>query len=329
MLTCFLKNPSEQDVECKIVQYADRIWLNSDGSIDCLREFIISNESTTNSLTRVRMVLPFRSLLKLEDKSERFLDPNFLFIKSSFITGGYELINKDPIHKGGGGVINYDGFPRVKVQCNNTIVARQLSPHNATLIEIQSKEDPIAPRELRFIAISFSVSSLLDQMFGSSDIYSLTLSYFNGMPIKQAIEELRGDNSKLEIPAVKIYDKETKQGGFDVFLYLPPNLAGQGFSDKMAVSKHQFDGTEGPNRQKFIWRARFVFKDKDLLLMDKARFDLHGYINNPAKFEEMRSKISNIIETLKKNKKFTVIAIILSILALIKGFWPNIVSWIK
>ena len=122
MLTAFVKSEDEKSIQCEIVKFVDRMWLEENGCIRCLRTFIIHNKDVREKLKRVRMIMPINSLLKTDDFSEKFLDPNYLFAKSVFSTGGYNLINKDPINKFG--KIDYDDFKNVKVYYNNIITTR-------------------------------------------------------------------------------------------------------------------------------------------------------------------------------------------------------------
>jgi len=322
MLTCFLKSENEKDIDCEIVQYADRLWVNREGGLDCLRSFMVHNLDKNKSISRIRMVIPRESLNKVEDISKKFLDTNYIFVRSSFITGGYRRIKDDPIAECGR--IDYDSFKDVNIYYNNIITTRPLKPHSAVLVEIKNEANPIKPGEFRLIATSFTTNPILKPMFGGGDIFHLEVNYFDKRDIQQAIEDLIGAE-KLEIPVRKIYNDETKQGGFDIFIYLPPELQGQNFNcERMTTTPHQFDGTEGKDRQKFIWRGRYIFPKEDYLMMNKTSFSLEGYIHNPAKFEEMRQNITRIFTSIRKDKKWVYASIALAVLSLLGTFWNSI-----
>lgn len=322
MLLCFLKDKEEQGVSCEIVTYCDRLWLNSDGGIDCIKIFIINNTDTEKSLTRVRMLVPYKNLLEIKDISEKFLDPSFLLTQNS--TGGYTLGEYDPIRKLG--TITIDGFQNVNVLANNIITTSHLKPSEVSLVEIKNEVNPILPGEFRLIALSFSVSSLLEQMFGKeSDTYSLCIDYLDKTQNSQALGHLVGNN-KLEIPIKKIFNAETRQGGFDIFLYLPPELSGQDFNaDKISESELQFNGQKGEKRQKFLWRGRLLFQDPNIKYLECGKeFEIHGYVRNPHRIRHVEKKLIELNLFLKENQKWFWVGFVLTIIALIKAFWVDI-----
>ncbi|MBA7532966.1 hypothetical protein ES705_25201 [subsurface metagenome] len=315
MLVCVLKEESEKECDAEIVKYVDRIWLDTKGTISCIRQFIVSVPNGSKPLTRIRMLIPFKRVLELKDLSGTLLDKNYVF--NSLNTGNNEVNRHDPIKKIGN--IKYDDFQNVEVlyDVENLLLSTSVM-NQASLIEIQRKDNGLQPGNLWVIRLSFVITLVWDLLF--EDNYLLEFEYFNSFKYKDELSKL--GNRKLEIPLRKIFNSETKQGGADIFLYLLHPLQGRDFnSHKETVAKHMFEGKEGEqNYQKFVWRGRIAFPDDEFLKLDKTSWQLKGYAVNPSKRQEAFEKINKTWKETLKNKRWVfwsfMIAIISALLAL-------------
>lgn len=245
------KADEDRGAEADTVKYSDRIWFHEDGSANCLRSMIIHvSDKSPKPLSRICFLLPVPvdSVQEIEDASDTCLNMNFIF--NSYKTGGYKVKEQDE-H---GGVILNDNFDNVVVCYRNKFC--KIGIGNTTCVEAKFAKD-IKPGEFRELRVRFSISSLAALIRGET--YAVALPYFGDhtslSDFKVATDQVRGHE---EIPAIPIYNKDTKQGGFDVIVYLPPGMEGHDFPTlaRKSIDRHMEDGSEGEEREKYMWRLR-------------------------------------------------------------------------
>ena len=207
MLTCFL---SEKGIKCKIIKYVDRIWLKDDNNNEVMRTFIIEvYPGSTKSLEKFSFIIP--SLVKtdnLENLSHDSVNPKSFFNEEGRSTGETRVMGENRII--------FDGFD---CQVNHKHTLKPHYSEKATRIDFDLRSNPIAPGERELFRIKFNVNDLIEN---APNVAAFELSYF-------AIEECKEDiflelSSAYDImPIVPMYDMETLHGGFDIFVYAPPN----------------------------------------------------------------------------------------------------------
>jgi len=329
MLIAFFKSHEDKECDCEIVKFVDRIWVEKKGDLKCIRTLMIHvKNGSTIPLKYIRILTPFREIPELSDMTETCLDQNFLF--NGFSTGGYKIRSSNPEQHYG--IISYDYFQNVKVYTDSEVKSYQSPTKNYKTIAIDFPKHPIVPGEFRLLRFSFSITSILDALFPR--VYSFMLDYFNNK--SPYIEDCRLLNiQELEVPVNKLFNKEKKQGGFDIFVYLPPNLSCTNFNaTTQLTSKHLPDGKESKtSTQKFIWRARNIFPDDMVthLKIGITPLSINGLLNDPFEMEEIRGAISTLKDdtaTLKseskKALKIGIIALIFSIISLMIVFYDSI-----
>ena len=322
---CFFKPPEDKECKCEIVKFVDRIWLKKEGNAFCLRDFIVHVQEESIPLSGIRLFMPYKNVIGIEDHTESCYDKDYIF--NSFHAGGFEVKNIDLSRKRG--TVDIDGISGVEI-CggigkNLEIGIDPVPPQKqASILSIDCSSHPIDSGKYRSFRISFEVTSLLDALF-EGNVYRITLNYFDGSDYRDETQTL--DIPRLEIPVLKFYrevlegTRKIYHGGFDIFLYLDPDVSGTHFnSNKELVSKHQPDATEGGrNRQKFIWRARLAFPELQQLTMDNPTWELQGYVADPYQFKNIGKrldKLETIIGKLWKDRKWVIISVGLGAVAL-------------
>ena len=208
MLTCFL---AEKGVNCKIVKYVDRIWLKDDNNInEVMRAFVIEVlPENTKSLEKFSFIIPH--LVKtdnLENLSHASVNPKSFFNEEGRATGEIKVMGKNRII--------FDGFD---CQVDHDHILKPHYSEKATRIDFDLRKRPIAPGEIVLFRLKFNISDLINI---SPNVAAFEFSYF-------AIEECKKDiflelSSAYDImPVVPMYKTETLQGGFDIFVYAPPD----------------------------------------------------------------------------------------------------------
>ena len=319
MLIAFFKSQGDHSCDCEIAKFVDRIWLEKTGDLVCIRTFIIYVKEKSTPLNGIRMLVPFRDVLDSTDISDTCLDKKYLLNAGSGADGGYEIKTVDP--KKIYGTVSYDFFEDVEVT-TKIVNKAYAAPETGlcTVIAIDFPEQPIQEGKFRLIRCRFKITSVLDKLFAQreSKTYSFEQGYFAKALYLKDFAML--DIKNLEVPVNKWYNPETKQGGFDVFLYLSEGMEGRRFnSDAETISKFRPDGTKAEeNAQKFIWRARLQFLEKvKYLKADKASFSIQGYIEDPYMLEGIRKAVADLKRAFQKSKKWIYIALIISILSFI------------
>ena len=330
MLVAFFKSHSDINSKCVVVKFVDRIWLETSGDLNCIRTFILHVEDG-DPLHDIRMLIPFRNTPNLTDLSEICLNEGYLYNDPNFSSGGYNVKNINS--EGNCGRVVYDYFD-TEVHTDNLVKSFLGKCKDYQVIEFDFKNNPIRKGEYRLIRLSFSVTSILDKILPR--VSSLKLGYFI---ISNTEEFDMMEIKKLEVPVMKIFDPETKKGGFDIFLHFP--------SDKMAnlsmnactftSAKHKFDGTISDILfHKLIWRARLLFPEDAVKLIRAGEhpFSAEGLIGDPKELEEIRSEVeviksnlstvvtnlSTVVKGLKIAKWIAISGVIIAFISLIISF---------
>lgn len=336
MLIAFFKSHKDEKCQCYIEKFVDRLWLYRSGAMICIRTFIVHVlESSPVPLTKIRLLVPFQEVMDLKDLNGTCLEKDYLFNTFSFSTGGYQTKTYEPDKKLG--YIKYDFFEKVKVDTNCNLT--KYPPKDAelsTVIALECDKSPILRGEYRIFRYAFKVNDQLINFFDESTrVYGFETSYFNNRPYQEAYKGL--NILKLEIPALKLVNEVTMQGGFDIFLYLPDALVGTKFNETTETSAtHLPDGKRSENRfQKIIWRARHLIENDTLeLRAGKTVFKLHGLLNDPYQLEGIRQDVCNMQNDVarlkqdsKRGMKLTILALIVAIFGFLGLFKEHIVDF--
>ena len=315
MIIAFFKSHDDRNCECEVAKFVDRIWVQNTGDIRCIRTFIIHvKESSKSNLSAVRILTPFQQIPDLQDLSQTCLQPDYLYNEAKFSTGGFTVkhfsAEKDY------GKVSYDYFQDVDVYTENQIKSYDTPEKLCRVISFDFLRHPVQAGEFRLVRYSFRLTSMLDEVFPR--IYNFKLTYFDKQAFSKEFELLGID--ALEIPAKTLYDRQTKGGGFDVFVYLDENLKSTNFNaNTQTTANHLPDGTQSQKlAQKFIWRARMIFPiDIDTLLAGKAVFSVEGLVNDPFELEELRNEISTLKRGHRKSFWVGIIALFVSFFSLL------------
>ena len=204
MLICFL---AEKGIECKIVKYADRIFLEDDGSAEVMRLFIVElPQKGSSSLNKIRFLIP-RLANNIENLSRFSGDPTYPFNEEGSATNEIRVINE---HR-----IIYDGFD-CRIGHQHTIESH--SYEDTTRVDIDLRDDPIPPGSREMFRFKFNISGLIKKL-PSKNVFEFT--YFcPDKSKKDAFPTLSHDHTIL--PVIPIYNSQTLQGGFDILVYAPP-----------------------------------------------------------------------------------------------------------
>ena len=288
----------------------------------CVRTFIVHvKPESPGPLTVVNMLVPFRQVSDFEDQSDTCLNSKYLFNNKAFSTGGFSIKTSNPAEERG--VVSYDGFDAL-VYTTNEVKSHSTPKKVSRIISVGFPLLPIEPGDFRLIRIYFKVTSILDEVFPK--FYHFEARYFEAAECLKDYELL--DVANLEIPVNKIFDMDTKQGGFDIFLYLSPELKGTTFNSLTeTTSEHLPNGTEAEQKgQKFIWRARTMILDEKVGFLKSRETELliGGWINDPFEMEQIRGDISCLRLTSINAKKIAIGALIIGVLSAIGTFWDNI-----
>lgn len=334
MLIAFYKKNSDKDCPAEIVKFVDRIWLDKNGNLICIRTFIVHVKNSSFPLHGLRILSPFQQIQELYDLSGTCLDRSYFLNNPKYVKSGiYEIKHSDNENYG---LVDYDYFT---TQVFTTSLIKSFdSPREplCKIISIDFKENPIDPGSYRLIRFSFKITSVLDEMFPK--LYSLCLDYFKNNTSLDNYNTL--NIVELEIPVVKILSKETLQGGFDIFLFLPENFVGTKFNEyAMTTSRQLADGrrTQKPF-QKFIWRARKVYTEDRVhyLRAGETPIAVEGLLNDPFELEDIRSGISGLkndtsmlkIGT-KKSRIIALVALFIALGSLIIAHYWKIFDFFK
>ncbi|MBW2148646.1 MAG: hypothetical protein JRG73_03610 [Deltaproteobacteria bacterium] len=291
MFVAFFKSHVDKNCECEIAKFVDRIWIDKSGNLTCIRTFIVHVAENSPPLQAIRMLIPSQQTPELYEISDTCLTDDYLFNHSFSSTGSYEIKSLD-IDRTYGKV--YCDYFEVDVYTDNVIKSFECPKKTSRVVSIEFREQPITPGTFRLIRITFKISSPLVEIFPR--VYSLQLHYFDKALVCGAYERL--DIKTLEVPVKKKFNPQIKQGGFDIFLYLPENLSSTRFNAlTQTTSNHLPDGTNSEKPcQQFVWRGEAAVPDDvKYLKAGEAFFTIEGLLNDPYEMEEIRAEI----ETLK------------------------------
>jgi len=316
MIVAFFKSHHEEQCKCEIVKFSDRIWIERNGDISCIRTFIVSvDKASPVPLTIVRMLTPHQEIRGLEDLTPTCLEKDYLFNTNSFSTGGYKIKTISP--ENNYGTIDYDFINNVEVYLDGLIKTYPANNGNGLVISCESAKNPIMPGALRMFRIRFKVTSQLDQIF--QRVYNFSLTYFSNRELSETYKLMNIE--KLMIKAVKIADELKKKGGFDIFLYLAEDLSSSNFNaTTQTVGNHLSNGTVAKKKtQKFIWRARKIYEDSEVYYLEPGKNIIHleGLINDPNELEEIRDNIGQLQKGNKSNFRIGIFAIVFTFITLI------------
>lgn len=268
MLVGIFKDPSR--CKCSIIKYVDRIWLSETGDARILRTFIVKvDENSPVPLKEIRMLLPVKQILDLENFYEAcFLPPseNYFNSPEACTTEESQVIQEPPKPPkfDSFGIIRHDVSEDIKVFSRMNQSSFQIG--ECSVIRFQLPR-PLQKGKSTEIRIKFQVTSLFDKpSLGPFPNYSIEFSYFS----QKYIEEIKQLNRKLEIKIKPILglEKSRFRGGFDIFLYFPPEFEEvSGFNDyfKEKYDTHNLYGKEEPTkRHKYLWRLRDLLKKRRL-----------------------------------------------------------------
>ena len=91
MLVAFYRDTESRDAKVKIIKFADRVWINEEGDLECLREIYF--ELLEGTLRRLQILTPFEKISVPEDLTETFIDKQNILNKKDF--GDYKLKDKE------------------------------------------------------------------------------------------------------------------------------------------------------------------------------------------------------------------------------------------
>jgi hypothetical protein len=316
MIIAFYKPHEDKDCQTEIVKFVDRIWMDKSGNLKCIRTVIIHVNEDSPPLHGLRMLIPFRQIQELYNISETCLQDDYFLNAPIICKAGYNIQHFDAESYGS---VSYDYF--IAEVYSTSLIKSFDSPSEpiCKIMAIDFKQHPVMPGKYRLIRITFKITSVLDEMFPK--VYSLKLNYFQNNLFLENYRRL--DINTLEIPTIKLLDKKTLQGGFDIFLYLPEGFIGTKFNDFAMTSSRQLpDGTRTQKPfQKFIWRGRSLFPDDSIqyLKSGDTAFSVEGLLADPYELENLRLDINQLKDdscTLKyglgKAKRNSIIAIIIA-----------------
>jgi len=286
---------AEKGVKCKIIKYVDRIWLKDDNNNEVMRAFVIEvSPENTKPLTKLSFIIP-RSVKtdNLENLSHDSVNPKSFFNEEGRVTGETRVMGKNRII--------FDGFD-CQVDHEHT-----LKPHyseKVTRIDFDLRNKPIASGEIELFRLKFNVDNLIKE---APNVSAFEFSYF-------AIEECKEDiffelSSAYDImPVVPMYKMETLQGGFDIFVYAPPDKEIGSSIGNYGHKSMNYDYKGNPLNKDLHgigWHLREIIDSpsKDIAWEKNKGFisrkKLHGTIRAPVQFKDIeglkKSSIKNLI----------------------------------
>jgi hypothetical protein len=287
---------AEKGVKCKITKYVERVWLkDGNNASEIMRAFIIDlPPENTKSLEKFSFIIP-RLVKKcdLENLSRLSVDHKCFLNEEGRTTGDINIIDKNRVI--------FDDFD-CRVDHNHTI-----KPHTsgkATRIDFDLRNNPIPPGERELFRIGFNINNLVDEV---PNVLTFKFSYF-------AIEECKKDiflelsHAYEIVPIVPIYNIETLQGGFDIFVYAPPDKEiGSPVSNYNHVSmNYDYKGNLLKKRLNGIrWHLREIINSpSEEIILGKnndfsSRKRIEGTIRTPVQLKDIknlkRSSIINLV----------------------------------
>jgi hypothetical protein len=248
MLVAFYKESESQKANVRVIKFGDRIWVDEEGNIECIREIYFDFKE--GELRKIFMLTNIKNLIGLTDITDTFLIEDNLFNKVN--SGKYELIDREKR------IFGNDFLPNVIAMKLKTL---QHSPiGECTYIEaiFDKKLDEPTNFAIRY---KFKVNSISDQL--GDDNYAFSLEYFRGRTCENECNAL--NVVRKEIKAITILNMDTKSGGFDILVHLPFGAEILDTSEfcHRTRSKLTTMGTEGESREQCIWHLREKYDNEE------------------------------------------------------------------
>jgi len=314
LLTCFL---AEKGVKCKVLKFVDRIWLKYNNNTDeAMRAFVIEvSPENTKPLTKFAFIIP--RLVKthnLKNLSHLSVNPKCFFNEDGRTTGEIKIINKNRVI--------FDGFD-CQVDHN-----RAIKPHfsdKVTRIEFDLRNEPLSRGKRELFRLRLDVNNLIDKR---PSVSTFNFSYF---AIEECTEDIFSELSHAYdiMPVVPIYKMETRQGGFDVFVYAPPYKEIGSPVDKYGHVSIKYNYKAKPLNERLNgirWHLREIIDHppKEIIYIKNKGFTsrkkFQGTIRTPVQFkdiEELKKSTKELEKSAKEGRESTKINRIISIIATI------------
>lgn len=254
MLVQFLTLQGDRSVEAEIVKYADRIWLDKNGVAEILHSIIVGVVGG-HPLEQLSMLLAVEdgSIEDLRDASETcFKEPDECYFNRAK-TNGYRI--EEQPDTDGLGYVFVDGFNHVEVCTQNRVTHKAVA--NSCLVTVSFGKKPIAPGSFRKLRLYSKLKLPVHRLNNKEEeSYTIEFGYFDATSFQDAIQIIGGQEH--EIPVRAIIDHKTRQGGFDVFVYLPPSFTGRNWWGGEPRTEYvEVSGQEaGVARTKYTFRLR-------------------------------------------------------------------------
>ena len=359
MLVGFFKDNYET-CSPRIVKFVDRIWiLNHEGDVAVLRAFIVENfsqQSTEESLTKIKMLIPYRHVLDPLLRNQTCFNENLFFNSpKTRSTGKYGITTMPKYNnrKDDFGVIFDDGIENIKVYLNAKLDKLGIDSQNdaagkiegdtrgSTILELCFPQGAtLAPGERAEFVLSFKINNLFDKLDsdGITIRREIMLEYFVGREWEAEIKLLGLNNEIKIIPGL---GGATNAGGFDIFVYVPPTLEKiDGFDNKLKPSWHDTKDIDGVDThtewEKYLFRLRDIIKNKNIVgIGDQVsiigkfveKYDIRKAINN---LSAKTIEISNKTDIDRRiNRKRFIATLTISIIAFLATLTFSILRLLK
>lgn len=316
MFVCFLRPGENEDVECRIIKYLDRIWLDKNGNGEVMRTFIV--EVSKGDLTQISCLIPHerQNVSNLKDYSRLSTNSQYPFNAIGRQTGEISVINES--------TVVFDDLT-CRVSHNHRM---ELHPYSdGTTIRIDLRDAPISARAKELIRFKYNLRNLV-HFAPTAGVFKF--SYFCPERCRNGFSSLSG--SRKIIPVIPILDESSLQGGFDIFIYPPPEC--QVTSDIGKYSARDIDcdskGTPISRTNGVLWRLRnFIKEPTKEINLDKVsstfnvRLDIDGSIVRPASFEHVKV----LRERIDRSTTMSLTALIVAIISVAGLYLPKLISW--
>jgi len=289
---------SEKGIKCKIIKYVDRIWLKDDNNNEVMRTFIIEvYPGSTKSLEKFSFIIP--RLVKtdnLENLSHDSVNPKSFFNEQGRTTGEIKVMGKNRII--------FDGFD-CQVYHKRTLKAHD--SEEITRIDFDLRDKPIASGKRELFRLRFNVNDLITE---APNVSAFEFNYF-------AIDE-RKEDIFLElsaaydvIPIVPMYKMETLHGGFDFFVYAPPDREIGSPISPYGHASMNYD-YKGNSLDKYldgiVWHLREIidYPSEEIIWKKSKGFvsrkKIQGTIRTPVQYKDIE-ELKESSEELKKSSE--------------------------
>lgn len=312
MLASFL---TQKGVDARIVYYGDRIWLSDDGGAQVMRTFIVEvSEKSTHPLKKFCFLVP-RPINNLENLSRFSTDPAYPFNEEGRMTGEIKVIDE---HK-----VIFDDFD-CYVGHKHSISPRFYEGTTGVNIDLRDKPTPLGSREL--FLLKFDVSRLIERL-PNANIFRLY--YFCPERCRRDAFSTLSHNYSV-VPVVPIYNPQTRQGGFDIFVYAPPTQEVQSVIGKYSHAEMNFNykGESLPRKRSgILWHLREIIESPQEPIVWKEgggfnkRLEVEGTVRVPVVYQD--------IDTLKKSSRTSLIIGIIGVMAGIIAIVLSVILFIS